>query len=55
MLSSFALGVRAIRDNEVVDFTGEETMLVMMTRRPLPAQDFYRPEGFGACHALLCI
>lgn len=40
-----AFGVNAIHDDEVVDFNGEETMVVMMTRRPLPAKIFYRPIG----------
>lgn len=40
-----ALGVNAIRDDEVVDFNGEETVFVMVTRRPLPAKIFYRPVG----------
>lgn len=40
-----ALGVSAIRDDQVVDFNGEETVFVMMTRQPLPAKIFYRPVG----------
>lgn len=29
----------------MVDFNGEETVFVMVTRRPLPAKIFYRPVG----------
>ena len=29
----------------MVDFNGEETVLVMMTRRPLPAKIFFHPVG----------